>query len=105
MKTQVAVYCRADSGTNPEIRRAALEMQYWRLKEYARERGFQITAYYEDSGFSALEPDRPGLQKLMADFQDGKFQTLLVVNMDRLSRGQIGNLKSWPFPIESIHPL
>ena len=76
-----------------------------RLKRYAEERGMQITAYYEDNGYSGNDLSRPGLAKLMADHKKGMFDVVLVVNRSRLYRGNSQNEPQWPFQIDSLNPL
>jgi site-specific DNA recombinase len=77
---KAAIYCRSDSGRSAETRQQVLEAQRHRLKRYAEERGMQITAYYEDNGYSGNDLSRPGLAKLMADHKKGMFDVVLVVN-------------------------
>lgn len=61
---RVAIYCRVDGGGSLEMRRAALDMQRCELEHYAVEKGFQISGYYEDNGFSGHDLSRPGLTQL-----------------------------------------
>ena len=98
----VAVYCRVDRGACPEVRRDALEMQRKKLEQYAQLKGLCIVKYYEDNGFSGCDPERPGLLQMIKDYEAGVFTRVLVVNEDRLYRG---NRQNWPFPIISLNPL
>ncbi len=44
---------------------------------------------YEDGGYSGSNTDRPGLQELLKDIDDGKVDIVLVYKIDRLSRSLI----------------
>lgn len=41
---------------------------------------------YDDGGFTGANTERPGLQKLLGDIQDGKIDCVVVYKVDRLSR-------------------
>lgn len=51
---------------------------------------------YDDGGFSGGNTNRPALQKLLADIQDGKVDMVVVYKIDRLSRSifDFGELQS-----------
>lgn len=104
-KSLTAIYCRVDSGGNPEMRRQALEMQRRMLEHYAITRGLQLTGYYEDDGRSGHDLDRPGLMQLMHDYAAGAFAQVLVFNQSRLYRGVSWKEPQWPFRICSISQL
>lgn len=99
---RVAIYCRVDGGGSLEMRRAALDMQRCELEHYAVEKGFQISGYYEDNGFSGHDLSRPGLTQLRIDYDSGSFERVLVVNRNRLYRGNLWSEPHWPFPIYSL---
>ena len=98
----VAVYCRVDRGACPEARPDTLEIQRKKLERYAQVKGLCIVKYYEDNGFSGCDSERPGLLQMIKDYEAGVFTRVLVVNEDRLYRG---NRQNWPFPIISLNPL
>lgn len=52
-----------------------------------RHEGWQcLPAMYDDGGFSGGNTNRPALQKLMQDIEDGKIDCVVVYKVDRLSR-------------------
>lgn len=56
-------------------------------REYARREGFHVVAAYEDAGISgAAIQNRPGLINLLDDAKAGKFDAVIVEELDRLSR-------------------
>ncbi|MEM8644206.1 MAG: recombinase family protein [Pseudomonadota bacterium] len=44
---------------------------------------------YDDGGFSGGNTDRPGLQALLADIEDGRIDTVVVYKIDRLTRSLV----------------
>ena len=61
------------------------ETQIEDLKQLARQRGLEIVKVYEDR-ISGASASRPGLDRMMADARQGKFNVLLVWACDRLAR-------------------
>lgn len=56
-------------------------------REYSRREGFHVVAAYEDAGISgAAIQNRPGVLDLLADAKAGKFDAVIVEELDRLSR-------------------
>lgn len=58
-------------------------------RRYAETRGLMISAVYEDAGISGASViNRPGVQRLLSDAGNGKFDVLITESLDRLSRSQ-----------------
>ena len=104
-RSRAAIYCRVDGGGDPEARRELLALQRRALERHAAAQGMQIAACYEDDGLPGCAPDRPGLARLMEDYDAGKFDQVLVVNRGRLYRGSRRGEPEWPFPIRSLNRL
>nr|WP_324290716.1 recombinase family protein [Ancylobacter sp. SL191] len=58
------------------------------LRDYAERQGWSIVESYTDRAISGASLIRPGIQKLMADMQDGRFDIVLSEALDRISRDQ-----------------
>lgn len=58
------------------------------IKAYIKERGWRITAEYADHGISAFKEDvkRPGFERMIEDAKAGRFDAIVVFNLDRFSR-------------------
>jgi DNA invertase Pin-like site-specific DNA recombinase len=67
----------------------SLEAQRKQLEDFVREKGYDLLGVYEDAGFSGKDTDRPALQQLLLDAKEGKFETLVTLSPDRLSRNII----------------
>ena len=100
---KAAIYCRVDQGGNTEMQHETLEFQKIRLKQYALRHNIQITGYYEDCGYPGHLTDRPGLTRLINDCLEGLFDTVLVLDHDRLYRGNQYKHPKWPFQIRTIN--
>lgn len=83
---RVALYPRV-SGHEQEDNYSIPE-QIKRMKAYCEARGWMVHKIYTDSGFSGSNLNRPGLQSLIKDSENGKFDMVLVYKLDRLSRSQ-----------------
>jgi DNA invertase Pin-like site-specific DNA recombinase len=79
---RVALYARVSTnghGQDPE-------MQLRELREYADRRGWSVVEEYIDRGVSGAKVSRPALNRLMADAQRRKIDTVLVWKLDRFAR-------------------
>lgn len=85
--TLAAAYVRMST----DHQKYSTENQLATIRRYAEQRGFNISAIYEDSGRSGLTVDgRDGLQQLMNDVQSSEvaFKAILVYDVSRWGRFQ-----------------
>lgn len=82
---RAAIYARYSSDLQS---RASIEDQIRLAREQADRQGWAIVEIYTDYGISGASMMRPGLQALMADAQQGKFDLVLSEALDRISRDQ-----------------
>src|SRR2546427_12991382 len=61
------------------------ETQLHDLRQMAAQRGLRVAGIYEDR-ITGTRASRPGLDRLMSDARQGKFQVLAVWSCDRLAR-------------------
>lgn len=97
---RAVIYCRVDGPINP-FSTDAIRGQEIQLKSYAEKQGLEITGVYTDIGYSGLTLERPGLCSVIQAAQNGKADTILVVNRDRLFRGRFPK-ELQEFPVVSI---
>jgi DNA invertase Pin-like site-specific DNA recombinase len=81
---RIAIYARVSTTTHQSV-----EMQLRDLRELADCRGFEIVGEYCDEGISGSKDSRPGLNRLLADAEAGKFSVVLVWKLDRLGRSLV----------------
>lgn len=85
MIKKVAIYARV-STTNQAEEGYSVDQQIDKLTKYAELNDWEISKIYKDAGFSGSKLQRPGMQQLINDIQDKKFEAVLVYKLDRLSR-------------------
>jgi len=84
--TRVALYARFSSDLQT-LR--SIEGQLAVLRTELARRGWQEAAVYTDEALSAASMlTRPGLQQMLADAADGRFDAVMAEALDRLSRDQ-----------------
>ncbi len=81
---ETAIYARVSTTTNQSV-----EMQLRDLRELAGRRGFEVVSEYCDEGVSGAKDTHPGLDRLLADAEAGKFSVILVWKLVRLGRSLI----------------
>lgn len=79
MKKRAALYCRISTGDQH------LETQLLDLREMAKQRGYEIVHEYTDV-ISGAKSKRPGLDRLLADARQHRFDIVLVAAFDRIAR-------------------
>jgi len=83
---KVAVYCRVS--TDEQRERQTIENQVERATLHCQSKGLPIFDVYRDDGVTGTVPlvDRPEGKRLVEDARQGKFQTVIIKQVDRLGR-------------------
>ena len=94
MKKRAALYCRVSTtDQNPDT-------QLLDLREFAKQRGFEIVGEYTDV-ISGAKSKRPGLDRLMSDARRHRFDVVLVAAFDRIAR----NVRHFLEVLDELHHL
>jgi site-specific DNA recombinase len=103
-----ALYVRVSTDEQAE-KGTSLASQEERLREFCTREGQEVAGVYNDNGYSGANMERPGLQHLLEDARQGKFNLVLVYKLDRLSRNLkdavnlvLGELVSYGVAFRSI---
>lgn len=74
--------------TDRQVDGISKEVQDEKIKEYAKQNGYELEKIYWDGGFSAKNANRPDLQQMLNDIDTGKTKAkvIIVYNLSRLSR-------------------
>lgn len=80
---RAAIYARSAIKDDSKI-----EEQVTLCKRYASKQGWNVVHVYMDSGASRANPEREGMQALMQDASENKFEIVLTSDHNRLA----GNL-------------
>jgi DNA invertase Pin-like site-specific DNA recombinase len=81
MSKSTALYCRVAAPDQDTI-----ALQRHSLQRHADEQGYADLTFYEDDGYSGLNPNRPAFTQLEQDVRDGKVARVLAVSLTRLGR-------------------
>jgi len=81
---KVAIYIRVSTDIQEE-RGSSLPTQEERCRSYAKSKGWKVVKVYSDVA-SAKDTNRPGLQQLFMDAENGKFETIIIMKLDRMFR-------------------
>jgi site-specific DNA recombinase len=85
--TKVALYARySDELQSP----TSIDDQLRICRERAKREGWQVVAEYTDKAITGSIMGRSGLQQLLADARQSKFDVVVAEALDRLSRDQEG---------------
>lgn len=78
---KVAIYARVSTllGQSPQN-------QLIHLRDYAKQRQFEVVDEYVDQGISGAKERRPALDRLLEDAQQSKYSLILISALDRISR-------------------
>ena len=82
---KVAIYARYSTDNQ---RDASIADQFRVCRAHAEKQGWQVVEEYSDHAISGSSLLRPGVQALIADALQGRFEIVLAEAMDRLSRDQ-----------------
>lgn len=94
MKTRAAIYARISRDTEAKKTRkvsAAIERQIEDCAWFCEEHGWKIVKTYTDTSISAYSGvNRPAYDRMLKDFERGKFDIIVVWKLDRLTRNTYG---------------
>ena len=76
------LYARVSTAHNGQD----VSMQVREFREFSKNRGWDVTDEYVDSGVSGAKDSRPELNRLMADARRRKFDSVVVYRFDRFAR-------------------
>ncbi len=83
---RAAIYARVSDRSQAEDDKTSIGEQLSDMEAYCEERGYEITARYQEVG-RGWSKKRPEFQRMLADARDGRFDTIVCWKSDRLSRG------------------
>lgn len=83
---KVVIYVRVSS--KEQVEGYSIGEQIERLKAYCAAMGWTIVAIYIDPGHTGANMNRPDLQRMISDVEEGGIDKVVVYKLDRLSRSQ-----------------
>jgi len=86
-KLRCAIYTRKSTTENLDMDFNTLDAQREAAELYIKSQGWIIRPdRYDDGGFSGANIERPAMQRLINDIEEGKVDCVVVYKVDRLSR-------------------
>ena len=84
-----ALYCRLSQDDGNVGDSMSIQSQKAILEKFAREMGKVAYAFYVDDGYSVTNFQRPSFQRMIADIEDGKIDTVITKDLSRLGRNYL----------------
>ncbi len=84
-----ALYCRLSQDDGNVGDSMSIQSQKAILEKYARDMGKAAYAFYVDDGYSGTNFQRPSFQRMIADIEDGKVDTVITKDLSRLGRNYL----------------
>lgn len=96
-----ALYCRLSQEDELAGDSCSIQHQKQILGEYAKNNGFANPVYFVDDGYSGMTFDRPDVQRMLAQVDNGEVSTIIVKDQSRLGRNRLimGMLLEETFPM------
>lgn len=83
-KKRIGLYARVS--TEIQTNGYSIQSQLNQLKEYCQFQGYEVVDEYTDRGISGKTTQRPELQRMLKDANDGKLDCIMVYKTNRLAR-------------------
>ena len=84
-----ALYCRLSQDDGNVGDSMSIQSQKAILEKFAREMGKISYSFYVDDGYSGTNFQRPSFQRMIADIEDGKIDTVITKDLSRLGRNYL----------------
>lgn len=84
-----AIYCRLSKDDDNIGESSSIQTQKSMLESYCREQGFLVYDFYVDDGYSGLNYNRPGFERMLNDIDNGKVNLVITKDLSRLGRDYI----------------
>ncbi len=99
-----ALYCRLSKDDERFGESLSIETQKTILSQYAKEHHLSPVEFYIDDGYTGLNFDRPGFQRMIEDVSLGKIGTVITKDLSRLGRDHIqtGQYSEIYFPTHKV---
>ena len=85
----VGIYCRLSNDDERDGESVSIENQKLLLRQYVKDRGWNLTDIYIDDGYSGTNFQRPGVQRLIADAKAKRINVILVKDLSRFGRNYV----------------
>ena len=101
---RAGLYCRLSKDDDQRGESVSIATQRSIMTAYCLEKDYAIYDVYIDDGYSGLNFERPGFQRLLRDVESGKINMVLTKDLSRLGRDYImtGYYSELYFPSQGV---
>ena len=90
---KVGIYLRVSTEEQAGEDRFGLKTQMADIRRLCRQKNYEVVKEYSDT-MSGARSDRPGLQEMLTDAKEHRFEVLIVSKLDRLARSLVVELQA-----------
>ena len=97
---RAAIYCRLSKDDDLDGESASIANQRDMLENYCKRQGWEVTAVYQDDGYTGLNMERPDLKRMLKAIERRQVNLVITKDLSRLGRNylQTGTLIEDFFP-------
>ena len=101
---RAAIYCRLSKDDDLDGTSASIENQRDMLEKFCEKQGWEVTAVYQDDGFTGLNMERPDLKRMLKAIERKQVNLVITKDLSRLGRNylQTGQLIEDFFPRNGV---
>ncbi len=101
---RAAIYCRLSKDDDLDGTSASIENQRDMLEKFCQKQGWEVTAVYQDDGFTGLNMERPDLKRMLKAIERKQINLVITKDLLRLGRNylQTGQLIEDFFPRNGV---
>ena len=84
---KAAIYTRVSTDNQAEVEFNSCETQELKIRSFiSSQNDIEVYKVYSDAGYSGANIDRPALQEMLQDIQNGRINAVISYKIDRLTR-------------------
>ena len=101
---RAAIYCRLSKDDESEGDSSSIQTQRAMLEHYCAQQGWEVTAVYQDDGYTGLNMNRPDLTRMLKAIERKQIDVVVTKDLSRLGRNyiQTGQLIEEFFPKNGV---
>ena len=101
---RAAIYCRLSKDDDLDGESASIANQRDMLENYCKRQGWEVTAVYQDDGYTGLNMERPDLKRMLKAIERRQVNLVITKDLSRLGRNylQTGTLIEYFFPRHGV---
>ena len=78
---KTAIYCRLSQDDGMVGDSSSIQTQKMMLEQFVKDNNFVLYDIYVDDGYTGLNYNRPGFQRLLEDIENGKIDIIINTNI------------------------